>query len=267
MPKMFCTPLDVRAKNRILREQDRNGRILMDNAMLAPFVMEATGIILGRLQSRYSGYGAFETTPYTAPPQKAVSNEDGTGENTGTGTLMIVSPASTAETELWEITFTSTTAFTVSGTRSGSQGTGTTGTTFTSTNSDISIESGFWVAGAEGFVDGDKFYVPVYNNYPMIVAIATLLAAGLANQALYTEVAPNQNNVGTGYYEQGMKLLDYLADPTGSASLPSLSDANLDDLQVFYEITDTGYDVTGYKTDEYSRTGGQLTQITYPFWW
>jgi hypothetical protein len=180
---------------------------------------------------------------------------------------MAVSPASTAETELWKIEFTDDTAFTVSGTRSGAQGTGAVGTAFTSTSSDISIEIAFWVAGNEGFKTGDKFYVPVYNNYPMIVAVASLLSAGLANQSMYTEVAPNQNNIGTGYYEQGMRLLDYLADLSSVAALPSVSTANLEDLQVFYEITDTGYDVTGYRADEYVRTGNRGTVSIYPFWW
>ncbi len=266
LPTMFCTPLDVRNANEALRATTMSGLLHIEDGKIGAFILKATGIIKGSLAQWYVGDAAFETTPYCSPPQRPIPDENNSGHNSGSSYLLGSTVASTAVTELWTVEFTSEAAFTVTGSRSGNQGTGSTASTFTSTNLDISIPATYWTAGEH--MPGDKHYIATYSNYEMVVAICTFLAAGMLNMAIYTEQAPNENNVGRQLYDRGMDLLNSLKSGD-NAQLPGFSQGDLSDAQVFYEVDPFGRDTTGYKADEYQRYIGSsaLLTTTGPWWW
>lgn len=83
---------------------------------------------------------------------------------TGNGTISeIDSVDPTGVTETWTITFTSATAFNVSGSVSGAQAAGTVGTNYTS-NSPAGRISFLITAGGTPFVAADQFTIPVTAN-------------------------------------------------------------------------------------------------------
>lgn len=79
---------------------------------------------------------------------------------TGNGVLVMVDTAALAPPEVWTITMTSATAFSVTGSVSGAQAAGTTGTNYTS-NTPAGRFSFRINVGGTAFVSGDNFVVPV----------------------------------------------------------------------------------------------------------
>lgn len=236
--------------------------LLLSDTMIDLFSLRARGIIDSKLGNYISGVSTFETTPYSGPVLIPRPDHDNTGENTGTGILYGCLPASDAYTELWTIKFTSDTAFSVTGSFSGFQGTGSISADFTSTNSDLVISSDAW-AGTPA--SGDEFYIPVYKHLPEIVSLSSLLTAGLILKGVNANTSTEGAGIGTKFYNDAISLLDDIANGTsGLLGVNTLIDSS--DLMISYEISHAGYDISNYRSDEVSRYINN-TDASYPFWW
>lgn len=261
---VFSTPVDVRtlAMNSLPVWTHANTLYLSDR-MITLFLLRAKGIINFELASVISSETTLETTPYVGPALIPLPDEENTGENTGTGVLWGLTAASTAYTEYWTVTFTSDTAFSVEGSYSGAQGTGSTSAAFTSTNSDVVIPADAW-SGTPA--SGDKFYIPVYKHHPTIVTIATMLATGLIFKGQSTGAAPDTNPAGAQLYDDAMKSLEMMKK-AGGAILGVNTIINSSDLMISMEYDFTGRNVTNYATDENQRIISNTTGYSLPWWY
>lgn len=260
----YSTAVDVRqlAMNS-LAEKTHADTLYLNDKMIELFLLKARGIIDFKLGNVISGVTTLEVTPYCGPSLIPLPDEENTGENTSTGILWGLTPASTAYTEFWTFTFTSDTAFSAQGSYSGSQGTGSTAAAFTATNSSISVPLDAW---SGTFASGDIYYVPTYKHHPSIVTIATMLAAGLILKGQATGMAPDANPAGAALYDDAMDMLNSLAKgETSLVGVNNLIDAS--DLLVPYEVSMSGYDVSNYRTDEFSRYLSNTTSYYFPWYY
>lgn len=260
--EVYSTPLDCRILMMdAIEKLTHADTLLLNDSMIDMFALRARGIIDMKIGSTFSGSSVIETTPYTGPVLIPRPDHDNIGENTGTGVLYGCVPASDAFTELWTILFTSDTAFSVTGSFSGSQGTGSISSDFTSTNSDIVIPSDAW-AGTPA--SGDYFYIPVYKHVPEIVALSSLLTAGLVLKGINASTSTEGAGIGTKFYNDAESLLDDIA--SGVSGLMGVNTLlNSSDLMISYEISHAGYDISNYSDDEYNRFINN-TSASYPFW-
>lgn len=260
--EVYATPLDILVLSMdFIRETTHSSKIFVDDARAMMALYRARGIIDLKLGNVVSGVTTFNTTPYASPPIKPAADSDGNGENTGSGVLNGIIPASTAVTERWIITFSTTSAFSVTGSISGAQGTGSTATLFTSTNSYISIPADAW-SGTPAV--SDKFYVATYKQVPEIVMLASMLATGLIYKGSAAGNSPGDAPSGAKLYDDAMKMLDSIA--SGESSLIGV-DMDLDtrDLQTIYEPDVFGGDSSNYSEDERSKFAYSST--TRRPWW
>jgi len=258
--QLYCTPIDVRVMSRgIVQVLTHADTIDVDDARVELAILRACGIIDLKLGGVISGTSSLEVVPYAGTPIKpqAAYDETTTSENPGTGGLYGIIPASSAYTEMWTITFTSSTAYGVVGTFSGSQGTGATDANFTSSNSDITIPSDCWNGT---HATDDKFYVPVYRHHKSIVMLATMLATGYIFKGSGMNIR-TQDNEGAKLYYDAIALLD---DVVNSGTLLGTGwTIDSRDLWVPYEINMSGYDITRYRTDEFD---GMYAQSGYSWY-
>lgn len=261
---VYSTPQDIRfLAMGSLPQLTHADSLYLSDRMITLFLLRAKGIIDYELASVISGETALEVTPYVGPSLIPLPDENNEGENSGSGVLWGLTAATTAYTEYWTFTFTSSTAFTVTGSYSGSQGTGSTSTAFTATNSSIVVPSDAW-SGTPAV--GDKFYIPVYKHHPSIVTIATMLATGMIFKGQATGSAPDTNPAGAQLYEDGLLALKRIRD-AGGAILGVSNLINSKDLLVPYEVTLTGVDLSNYRTDENSRYLTDTTSYNWLPWW
>lgn len=261
---VYSTPVDCRtlAMNSLPLNTHADTLYLNDR-MLSLFLLRAKGIIDYELASVISGETVLEVTPYVGPSLIPLPDENNEGENSGSGVLWGLTAASTAYTEYWTFTFTSSTAFTAVGSYSGAQGTGSTSTAFTSTNLDITIPAGAWTGTP---ATGDKFYIPVYKHHPSIVTIATMLATGLIFKGQSTGSAPDTNPAGAALYDDAMGMLKRIV-ANGGAILGVNTLINASDLMVSCEWDFAGRNVTNYATDENSRYPTESSYYGSLYWW
>ena len=260
--EVYATPLDILVLSMdFIRETTHSSKIFVDDARAMMALYRARGIIDLKLGNVVSSVTTFNTTPYASPPIKPAADSDGNGENTGTGVLSGIIPASTAVTERWTITFSSSTAFSVTGSISGAQGTGATNALFTSTNSYISIPTDAWSGSPS---TSDKFYVATYKQVPEIVMLASMLATGLIYKGSAAGNSPGDAPAGAKLYDDAMKMLDAIA--SGQAGILGVDmDLDTTDLQTIYEISPEGYQVGNFATDEISKYAAS-TYSRLPWW-
>lgn len=252
-PDLFATPIDVRILNEIIQSQTENSKILADNSRLLWAIFWATDEVRTSLYRTYSGdSNLLADAPYCSPVLVPKYNEhSGISENTGSATLYGIVPSSDAETELWTITFSSETAFTVTGSRSGSQGSGTKGTAFTSTNTWITIPADVFTGTP---ANGDVFYVAVYKHYQIIVYLTSLIAASIVHNGLFNFLAPNETPVTDRFRQEANRLIKNFNngyDPKGlSFRLPSFSIDNASEIPNSWYIDRLGLDISNYSSSE-----------------
>jgi len=176
--------------------------------------------------------------------------------NTGGGGLTQATASAAAITELWTVTYTSTSAFSVAGALSGAQGTGTKSTAFTSTNGYLSIAAADW-SGTPA--NADIFFIRVFAVESTLVDISACLASISILRSVYGSEIPNSSDLAEQYEaylwgaEKKPGILRLLLDPTTSGTIlqKGLSVRNLDPIQVDWEISEEGEDVTDYATKEW----------------
>lgn len=176
--------------------------------------------------------------------------------NTGSGGLTEATASASAITELWTVTYTSSSAFSVSGALSGAQGTGTKSTAFASTNGYLSIAAASWSGTPSS---GDIFFIRVFAVEPTLVDVSACLAAISICRSVYGAQIPNSSDFAEQYeaYLWGSEtkpgILRLILDPTksGMTLQKGLTSRNLNPIQVDWEISDEGQDVTDYATKEW----------------
>jgi hypothetical protein len=247
-PRLFCTALDVVRLNPDVSSSidisntdftDATQPITVDE--IEAKILAAKGPIHQNLNIIYAS-SALRTTPWTGVVAKKYNSST-------TGKLWAALAGSNAHTELWKIIFTATKAFTVEGTKSGVQVTGSTGATYTLTG-DIQIGTNMW---SGTFATGDALYVPIYDTYPELVEISAKLAAAYVLQGIYTQGVPNEQDQSIKYERQAISYLKRLTRPDADDGL-SLggrpSSLALESLAAPYKIDEFGDDKTKYY-DEY----------------
>ena len=210
------------------------------------YILTSDGVIRSKLKRVYGS--DLTTTPWSKIPEPNPNN----------GGDAILSPfitvSSDAITEVWTLTFTSSTEFTISGSISGSQGTGSTTSDSSSSNGYITIPSSKW-SGTPSV--GDVFYIRVYNVEQTLVELSAKRAAATILNSIYTEFVPNQSETARRLLEEVDEVLNKLVDPNSpdELSIGRLA-PDLDPLQLLpgYWVSDEGEDISKYAPDEYDVT-------------
>ena len=263
LPALLSTPLDARN----LSEYITTG--VRDDARIQQFILRTDPIIKDSLRPLYTiPDNINESAPWNGPPQPKLAIQEITA-NTGSASLLDITVDSSAVTEMWTLAFTSETAYNITGSVSGSQGTGATGSNSSSTNSYITIPSANWLGTA---ASGDEFYISVYKAKPLIVSVSAYLSAALALKGLF------EGNDGTSekaqeLEAQGKELLKGLMEPyeDHGIQLDSFSPRDITPEGTQYSIDLLGRDIAKYSDNEQTdwndaTTGGTLMFFLRPVW-
>jgi len=251
-PRMFSTVLDIVRKGRMIRtdtldfmnDEPEYSNIIATDGEIENYIINADGIILAYLNDKYGGASGLRTTPWISTPFRSPKNQD-----SGRLISAVVNDEDNAYTAFWTVEFSSTTAFAVTSSLEGSQGTGSTASDFTSTNLEVKIGSNAWLAGVESFTNNDQFFFSLIDVYPIINKISSNLAASGVLMELYSEVVPNANEYATRLNDIAMNLLKDLANPDGLASLTTANEIISTPTPIDYRISMTGEDVSDYLTE------------------
>jgi len=212
------------------------------------FILKADGRIKAVLKEVY-GNDLTIIPFYTIP--EANYNNSGSGDlaytdTAGTGLKL----TTTCETQVWRFRFTDSTNFDCISSIWGSQGSGDTSSTFTSSNSKLILLSGLW-SGTPA--TGDRFEIRTYNVNSILTQISSMLASYLILNSIYTENIPNSLDTADEYKKQAEDLLKDLRIQKIFLPDKGISEIDLDPVQVDYEVSDEGEDLTNYRDDEWNR--------------
>lgn len=237
-----------------------------DDKRILSAIFRGDSIIRARLRDHYTLDDDFESSSiWNGPPQARLEVGDQNG-NSGSGSLLDITPASTARTQQWEVTFSSTTAFSVNGTLSGSEGSGTTASNFISSDAEITIPSANW-SGTPA--SGDVIYISVYKHRPLVVTLSSMYAAFFISSELFrgergmppeVEILKNQVD----------EILNALCSPYDDSGLrlDSFSERDITPEGLQYTISVTGQDISPYSDNEQTPwTDSQLFNfLNGPVW-
>lgn len=251
----LCTTLDVRKQAQVLKQgiysqPSDDSQILVTDMEIEGHVDDMSGMVAEMLHVVSNGINnLMASIPYSCRP---INN----CENSNWGTrdmphLKGVTVGSGANTEMWEIKFTTSSAFSVIGQISGSQGSGTTGATFTSTNTDLVIPTGAWNTDGGNFQIDDRVYVSTYKVLRGVMAPVAMLAAAKTLDEIYSEASPNASEYGNSLWSRAMRYLDKFVK--GDMRLSTTAMPSTEFVHVAYDITTLGDDTTEYQSD--NRTG------------
>jgi len=201
----------------------------------------------------YFGSTLSTETPYAVTPIARYGNSAAGRLLLTNGTNDItVSTGASIYSQVYKITFTSATAFSVEADMTGGQGTGATGSNFTTSDTYITINSALWNGT---FFNGDVHYLKIYNHEHMLVHMSSLLCAQYILDTIYTEEVPDASATAEKYGQKYGRMLRDIQ--RGEAFLEKgHSKRDIDPIQVDYEIDDYGTDVTDYAPADWNpRTG------------
>lgn len=251
----MCMPLDVRFHNQGLTnvlDGFHDYRILQ-----AQYIAKMR--IKSKLRKRYSTDDSLRlddpksTFPQPAPVWEGqIENEDPYQESYNNG-LVAVGVSSGVYSDQWQIKFTSSTAFSLTGLLTRSNGTGDTSSDFTSTDTYITINNNDWFGS---FSANDKFYFTTMNYHPYIKYIAAIYTAGLLLGGMFTQ-AGHETKAMNPIVRYAESLLDELADPKSGVGLDD-TQFTIDDSPVAmpYDVDYLGRNVTpAPDEDEYGNEG------------
>ena len=232
-------------------DEDQNFPVLSP-AQIRELIIRNDSQLRGELRP-YFGDSLSITTPYAVTPIARYGNSAAGRLLLTNGTSdIVVSTGASIYTQVYKITFTSTTAFSCESDLTGSQGTGNTSSAFTTTDTFVGIDETLW-NGA--FFNGDVHYLKIYNHEQMLVHLSALLTAQYILDTIYTEEVPDASATAEKYgekYKQSIRMLR-----NGTAFLEKgLTKRDINPIQVDYEIDEYGSDATKYRdTDWNPRTG------------
>lgn len=265
----LCTPLDV------LLEHDLMTPIVAPMAQLLHRCLMTRKIV--NALSVYYSEATLKTTPWASAivpasiwhdPYSAVAGREASlawdaVNRSGVYAVAVDTDQDTVHTQMYTITFTSTTAFTVSGQVEGSMGSGTTATDFTAGNGDFTISSDAWFGT---FSPKDRFYFALYSWYPRIVRIATAAATAMTLWPRYgRDAGDGQLSTAGGYFKEHVDGMRALLNPDGKGGerLPSLGARSFEVRAIPYDISWLGIDATKVRSSNLDETGerGESTGI------
>jgi hypothetical protein len=248
---MFSTVLDVIRRARLIRtdtfdlvntDPSYNETILADGEVES-YIINEDGTVLSYLTQRYGGAAGLRTDRWVSTPFRKLDNQ-------GKSKLLAATLLNTDDpyTAFWKVVFTSDTAFDVTSSLEGSQGSGATDSDFTSTNAELSIGTNAWENDGQGFAQNDSFYFSVVDCYRVVNKISADLAACAILQELYSEAVPNANEYAANLCKNAMALLEKLADPDSGLSLTDSVDYDVSSTAVDYNVSALGEDESDYLT-------------------
>jgi hypothetical protein len=264
----LCTPQDVRNLSEIITNQVR------DDARVIQFIQKEDPIIRAGLRALYANGDTDLLNPdgpWNGPPQKPYPYvSEATGnlvQNEGDADLVDVTPSSTAVTELWTLTFSSETAFSVWGSTSGAKEAGVTGSDYD--NSLIAIPAANWDLRAGTPDANDQFFVSTYRFDPLIVALSAKMAAAQTLRATTQGVSDEIIAESRRIYKEAQELLKQLQQPymdTGFR-LGTFAARDISPEGIAYAIDETGVDVTQYADNARTTQNEARSQAGLAFFW
>ena len=246
MEETICTIKDVRDLLPQIYDNEDNVYVIPESR-IRNSILVSNGELRGHLRLYYGT--DLTDTPWASIPEPDIDNNASSGSLLlGDGTNEITA-ASTAVSQLWTITFSDATTFTVVSDLYGVQGGATTGTVFTSTNAQLVFNHSLW---SGTFAAADVFYVRTYNYEVFLVQLSALAAAVQLLDGFYTDEMPNLSQASIKYRRQYESNLSKLRNKTITLEKGLIS-RDIDPIQVDYEIDSYGQDVTNYADDEWDR--------------
>ena len=244
MPSLLCTERDVLDLIPQLYDESTDTWSVYSTRRLRGFILRSDGIIRTALRATYGADLTSGITPWASIPEADEDNDDDSGE-----LLPDITVDGDAITEVWTLTFTSTTAYSIAGSLSGSQGTGATGSDSASTNGYITIPSANW---SGTFAIGDIFFIRTYNVEAAVVEMSALMASGVVLQSRYTEFVPNRSEMAQGYMETAKERVTQVTDEDSPYALEvGRAARDISPIQVDYVIDKYGSDITSYEETEW----------------
>ena len=248
---LFCTPEDVRIKSALIMSkiadaaEDEENQIF--DSQIEAHIIQASALVEGILEGIYGGPSALLVdTPYSNRPYRNIKNSTQIY-------LTDIQIASGAITEKWTVDLLTPTAaetikFNLTGTVSGSQGSGTSAAVFPSTNGFVNILTTYWINPlSEKSQDNEQIYFSTYNVKPSILYITSCLAAGNLLNAELSEMSPNASSLGNKLIAEATKWLEKYANPDKSGvSLTSTPTIAIETIAIPSQINTLGEDVTDY---------------------
>jgi hypothetical protein len=209
MPSLLCTVFDVVDKIPQLYDKDDDVYAPLTLVNMRNVILESDGRLRSALRRWYGTDLTSGITPWAKiPERKRLGRFSDANDNTSDAELLPwITVGASAITELWTLTFTSTTAYTITGAISGSQGTGSTSSDSASTNGYITVPSANW-SGTPA--NNDVYWVRVYDVEAQIVELSSLLAASAILADNTTEYVPNQSEASLGYLARARAILKAL---------------------------------------------------------
>ena len=245
---LFSTPMDVRAQLDVLdREVSDSADELktkqdIPDSKIETHISKADAIVHTYLDPIFGASSLVVSTPYFKGPIPAKDNQTSLE-------LMGVILGSGVVTEQWLLVFTADDAFSVFGTYSGAQGSGTIAADFTSTNTCVQIKAVDWLKknSSDKVQMGDEFMFSTYVSHPTVNAVSTLLATAFLIESL---AGTDGSKWGDKLYSRGMKILTDLTDREKITGLgDSVTEADPTFKAVSFTIDQYGRDNSDYDTN------------------
>jgi len=255
-PDVYATPMDVRMFSSLLKTsivklaEEETEKLIVADRELMQYLLQASSIVKSYLSKRFGT--AFTTTPYFSP---SIPNRDNAKPIYAWG-LTGITVGGGATTEQWQLKFNTSTAFTLSGLITGSDGNGTTDADFTSDSGDVVIASTFWDISNQIPAPEDILYFSTYKHHGAVVTLTAKLACAYCLKAIASSVDVDGMKSAESMEDEVMEMLKNLADSKKGLSLTGGDDSvDLNILQ-HYNVSLLGEDTTDYETE--SGTGATL---------
>lgn len=272
LDESLCTPLDILLEHDQLTPQVISFAVLQQKCLITRKMVNALSV--------YYSEANLKTDPWvsmvipSAVWDARVGGADSYGNRGASLAIDTINQAgvraitpgtdnTTVFTDMYTITFTSSTAFSITGLIAGSVGSGTTSSDFTAGNGDFSIDSEAWYGT---FEKDHKFYFSLYTFYHRIVRLATAAAVAMILWPRYgKDNGPGALSTAGGYFKEhmdGMKAL-LKPDAKGGERLPSLGNRTFTPKVLPYDVSWLGLDMTKVPSDNKDDDGerGEISGI------
>lgn len=238
MDNRYSTPMDIRRISPLLTKD------IVEDERLWEVCSDADSIIVVALLPNYLSESALVDTPYASTP---IPDE----KNQGTGRLLgdVIVVSSSAITEQWEIRFTTSSAFTVTGSSSGAQGSGNVSTEFTSINERIIIPISAW-SDMDRIQADDIFRFATCNVFRLVRTISAYMSTALALQAEFSQQLVNVEVESDKWMKHANDILDKMMGDDPKYRLTTFPNRNLDPIGIAYNIDEFGMDASDYADNE-----------------
>lgn len=243
---MYCTPMEVRALYNVFerRVQDNDGGMTVEQDItdrkIEVHIQNADAIIYGYLQGPYGASTLNSEVPYFLGPVTP-------DPNFSTISLNGVVVASTAITEQWLVKFTADNTFSVTGSVSGAQGSGTVTVDFTTTNGDVQIKAADWSLGADAVVNkGCEVIFSTNKAHKIVRMLSAKLACADLISAYHQSMDGKDPEYAQQLRRQALGLLKALIDPNSDVSLNTITANDIGPVAVDWTIDSFGSDITEY---------------------